>query len=323
MKYKEISVFTTEEGIEAVCARFAMLGMEQLEIIQGREEIADFLQKSAKYWDFADMDELCAAEPCVKAYIDDDPAADAAADALRTSLAELKAMQLGFDVGSLNMIVQTVDDSVWLNAWKQAYKPFPVGKRLLVRPSWEDDFDAEGRNVLSLDPGMAFGTGSHPTTRMCLEYIDEQISKGDTVLDLGCGSGILSIAALILGAKDAVAVDIDPIAESIAYENAALNGIDGSRYTVLTGDVLTDPALRAKLEAEQYPIITANIVASVIIALLPYAAKLLQPGGKFITSGIIDSREEEVAAAIKAAGLELIEIRRGGDWRAMLAEKRA
>lgn len=246
MKYKEISVFTTEAGLDAVCARFSMLGMEQLEIVQGREEIADFLQKSAKYWDFADMDELCAAEPCVKAYIDDDDAADAAVAALKASLAELKGMTLGFGVGSLNMLVQTVDDSVWLNAWKEAYKPFPVGKHLLVRPSWEDEYDAQGRRVLSLDPGMAFGTGSHPTTRMCLEYIDELVKEGDSVVDLGCGSGILSIAALILGAKDAIAVDIDPIAETIAYENAALNGIGKDRYTVLTGDVLTDSALREK-----------------------------------------------------------------------------
>ena len=322
MKYKEISVFTTEAGLDAVCARFSMLGMEQLEIVQGREEIADFLRKSAKYWDFADMNELCAAEPCVKAYIDDDDAADAAVAALKASLAELKGMTLGFDVGSLNMLVQTVDDSVWLNAWKEAYKPFPVGKHLLVRPSWEDEYDAQGRRVLSLDPGMAFGTGSHPTTRMCLEYIDELVKEGDSVVDLGCGSGILSIAALILGAKDAIAVDIDPIAETIAYENAALNGIGKDRYTVLTGDVLTDSALREKIESKRYPIVTANIVASVIIALAPYAAKLLEEGGKFITSGIIDTREEEVAAALTAAGLSILEIRRGGDWRAILAEKR-
>lgn len=322
MKYKEISVFTTEAGLDAVCARFSMLGMEQLEIVQGREEIADFLQKSAKYWDFADMDELCAAEPCVKAYIDDDDAADAAVAALKASLAELKGMTLGFGVGSLNMLVQTVDDSVWLNAWKEAYKPFPVGNHLLVRPSWEDEYDAQGRRVLSLDPGMAFGTGSHPTTRMCLEYIDELVKEGDSVVDLGCGSGILSIAALILGAKDAIAVDIDPIAETIAYENAALNGIGKDRYTVLTGDVLTDSALREKIEAKRYPIVTANIVASVIIALAPYAAKLLEEGGKFITSGIIDTREDEVAAALTAAGLNILEIRRGGDWRAILAEKR-
>ena len=176
---------------------------------------------------------------------------------------------------------------------------------------------------MSLDPGMAFGTGSHPTTRMCLEYIDELVKEGDSVVDLGCGSGILSIAALILGAKDAIAVDIDPIAETIAYENAALNGIGKDRYTVLTGDVLTDSVLREKIEAKRYPIVTANIVASVIIALAPYAARLLEKGGKFITSGIIDTREDEVAAALTAAGLNILEIRRGGDWRAILAEKRA
>ena len=313
MKYKEISVFTTEAGLDAVCARFSMLGMEQLEIVQGREEIADFLQKSAKYWDFADMDELCAAEPCVKAYIDDDDAADAAVAALKASLAELKGMALGFGVGSLNMLVQTVDDSVWLNAWKEAYKPFPVGKHLLVRPSWEDEYDAQGRRVLSLDPGMAFGTGSHPTTRMCLEYIDELVKEGDSVVDLGCGSGILSIAALILGAKDAIAVDIDPIAETIAYENAALNGIGKDRYTVLVGDVLSNGVLRETLGGG-YDVVVANIVADVIIGLAPMVRQFLKPGGLFLCSGIIDTRAGEVADALRQNGWEIETTRSGEGW---------
>lgn len=321
MIYKELTVFASEAGLDLVCACFAAQGLEQLEIVQGREEIADFLQKTAKYWDFADMDEICISEPCIKAYIAEDEFDQSIVDDLEAALQRLKNTEFGFDVGSLKMLIQSVDDSTWLNAWKQAYKPIPVGKRLLIRPSWEDDFNAEGRCILSLDPGMAFGTGSHPTTKMCLEYIDEYVKPGEDFLDLGCGSGILSIAALILGAKNALAVDIDPIAESIAYENAALNGITKEKYTVLIGDVLSDGELRRKIETKKYPVVCANIVASVIIALAPYAAKLLQKGGKFITSGIIDSREEEVVAAIKAAGLNVIEVRRGGDWRAILAEK--
>ena len=319
MKYKEISVFTTEAGLDAVCARFSMLGMEQLEIVQGREEIADFLQKSAKYWDFADMDELCAAEPCVKAYIDDDDAADAAVAALKASLAELKGMALGFGVGSLNMLVQTVDDSVWLNAWKEAYKPFPVGKHLLVRPSWEDEYDAQGRRVLSLDPGMAFGTGSHPTTRMCLEFLEKTVKAGDDMIDMGCGSGILSIASLLLGAKEAVAVDIDPIAEKIAYENAAMNGIGKDTYTVLVGDVLSDSALQDKLCEKKYDVVAANIVASVIIELSAIVPKLIKKDGVFIMSGIIAERLDEVLCALDKNSFEVLEVKAGDDWRAILA----
>ncbi len=322
MKYYEVTAFTTEAGLEAVSARFNMLGLEQQVIVQGKEEIADFLNKTAQYWDFADMDELCAHEPCVQAYLPQEETAQERLDGIRASFEELKNMELGMDLGSLSVIVRIVDDSEWLEAWKAVYKPFPVGSRLLVRPSWEEASEP-GRRVLALDPGMAFGTGTHQTTRMCLEYVDQWAKEGDAALDLGCGSGILSIAALLLGAKNALAVDIDPIAENIAYENAALNGIGKDRYAVLIGDVLTDRALQQRISVGRYELITANIVASVIVRLAPFAAGLLAPGGRFIASGIISARLDEVLAALQAAGMAVLEVNSDGDWRAILATNQA
>jgi ribosomal protein L11 methyltransferase len=176
--------------------------------------------------------------------------------------------------------------------------------------------------VLSLDPGMAFGTGSHHTTRMCLELLEKEIHPVDDMLDIGCGSGILSIAGVLLGARDAYAVDVDPIAESIAYENAAMNGIAKEDYHVLIGDVLNDAALLDTLKARKYRIITANIIASVVIALCNIVPELLSDDGVFISSGLIAERLDEVLEALDANGFEVLEIRASEDWRAVLARRK-
>ena len=185
-------------------------------------------------------------------------------------------------------------------------------------PSWEKAEDT-GRIVLSLDPGMAFGTGSHHTTRMCLEFLEKTVKAGDDMIDMGCGSGILSIASLLLGAKEAVAVDIDPIAEKIAYENAAMNGIGKDTYTVLVGDVLSDSALQDKLCKKKYDVVAANIVASVIIELSAIVPRLIKKDGVFIMSGIIAERLDEVLGALDKNGFEVLEVKAGDDWRAILA----
>ena len=227
-------------------------------------------------------------------------------------------MDVGIDLGSLNIVVRLTDDEDWENNWKIYYKPLEIGERLLVRPSWEQAEDTN-RTVLSLDPGMAFGTGSHHTTRMCLEFLEKTVKDGDDMIDLGCGSGILSIGALLLGAKEALAVDIDPIAEKIAYENAAMNGITPDNYTVLIGDVLSDAELQEKLCAKQYDVVAANIVASVIIELTKLVPRMIKPDGHYIMSGIIGERLDEVLAALDENGFEVLEVRAGDDWRAVMA----
>lgn len=319
MKWMEVTVFTTEQGLDAVCGRLDMLGINQVMIEQGRESIEQFLHDTAKYWDYADMDALVASEePCVKAYIADVADNRATVKAIEESFEELRGMDVGIDLGSLNIVVRLTDDEDWENNWKIYYKPLEIGERLLVRPSWEQAEDTN-RTVLSLDPGMAFGTGSHHTTRMCLEFLEKTVKDGDDMIDLGCGSGILSIGALLLGAKEALAVDIDPIAEKIAYENAAMNGITSDNYTVLIGDVLSDAELQEKLCAKQYDVVAANIVASVIIELTKLVPRMIKPDGHYIMSGIIGERLDEVLAALDENGFEVLEVRAGDDWRAVMA----
>ena len=202
----------------------------------------------------------------------------------------------------------------WINNWKKYFKPIPVGKRLLVRPMWEDEYEAGDRVVLHLEPGLAFGTGTHETTRLCMELLEKYVKPGDTMLDMGCGSGILSIISLLLGADSAFAVDIDPNAVDIAYQNAGMNDVDISKYTVKAGDIITNTELQNEIAKNEYDVVVANIVADVIIALAPKAREYMKKGGVFITSGIIEDRVDDVKAALEKCGFEINSIKQRKDW---------
>lgn len=322
MKWKEITIYTTEEGTEIILARLDMLGITQVNIVQGDEEIDALLHSCEKYWDYAD-EAAMGKRPSVQAYVSDVPENAAVEQAVRNSIAELDSMrsEIGIDMGSLKIEVRSVDEEDWANNWKAYFKPMPVGEKLLVCPSWEKIPDGNTRAVLKIDPGMAFGTGTHHTTRMCLELLEKNIKNGDLVADLGCGSGILSIAASLMGAKETYAIDIDPVAARVAAENAELNGIDMSGYFIRIGDILSDEKFRDDISGRRYDIVLANIVANVIIAFAPVIPQLMKPGGKLIASGIIADRLDEVLDALKANGLEAVEICSGEDWRAVLAAK--
>lgn len=205
----------------------------------------------------------------------------------------------------------TVREEDWANNWKTYFKPLPVGDRLLICPTWEtpDKSDA-GRQILWIDPGMAFGTGGHDTTRLVLEQLEKAVTPGASLLDVGCGSGILAIAGCLLGAENAVGVDIDPLAVKTAAENGARNGLAPPRYTVFAGNLVD------KVEG-QFNVITANIVADAIIALSPAVRPFLKPDGVYIVSGIIDTRETEVTAALTAAGFVIIGRHAAGGWLAL------
>lgn len=323
MKWLEITVSTTDEGADAVAARLTMLGIDQVSIVQGHDAVEKIMNETVKYWDYAD-DAALDKQPAVKAYAAILPENEGLLSQIKDSLAELKEMEdeLGVDLGTLEVSSAEVDEEDWANNWKAYYKPLDIGERLTVCPIWEETEEKPGRAVLRIDPGMAFGTGSHDTTRMCLELIEKHVKKGDTVADIGCGSGILSVSSILLGASSALAVDIDPVAAKVAADTAELNGIDMMRYTVYTGDILTDEQIKAAVEGKTYDVVLANIVANVIIALAPLVPKLMHRDSVFIASGIISERLEEVIAALEQNGLTVNEIREGDDWRALEATKR-
>ena len=321
MKWLEISVYTTDEGLDYVCAALDGAGITGQSIEESRETAAAFLRESVLYWDFADMEKIGTDKPCVKGYLADCPENLPKVEAAKEAVARLRDLNLGVELGSLAVTVRTVDEEDWANNWKQYYKPLEIGRRLLVLPCWEEK-PATDRVVLKLDPGMAFGTGAHHTTRMCLEFLERVIVPGQDMLDMGCGSGILSIASRLLGAKRAVAVDIDPIAETVARDNADMNGLSQEGYEIHIGNLLSDEALRGKIGGP-YPVVAANIVADVIIGLAPYAKTVVAPGGWFIVSGIIDDRAAETEEKLKLAGFEVTEVKSSDCWFAMLCRNPA
>lgn len=196
----------------------------------------------------------------------------------------------------------------WINNWKKYFKPIPVGKKLLIRPIWEENFDADGRIVLDLEPGLAFGTGTHETTRLCLELLEKYIRPGCEFLDMGCGSGILSVAALLLGAKSAVGVDIDPLAVKTAVENAKSNGVE-ERFTGICGNL-------ADKVSGKFQVVAANIVADIVILLSKDAPRFLEKDSVYIVSGIIDAREDDVLSALSDT-FTVLERREEKGWVAM------
>lgn len=202
----------------------------------------------------------------------------------------------------------------WVNNWKQYFHPMPIGKKLLIRPTWEDKYEAQGRTVLHIEPGLAFGTGSHPTTKLCLETLEKHIDENSTVLDIGCGSGILSIACLLLGAKSAFGVDIDSLAVKTAKENALENGFNDDKFTVVQGN-LSDKV------TGKYSVIAANIVADIIMEFNKEVGRFLQDDGVYITGGIIESREPEVLDSFAENGFKVIERYEEKGWLVFVLKK--
>ena len=321
MKWIELAVYTTDEGIEAVCNALASVGIDQVSIEESSQQVAAFLEQTAKYWDYADADALAAKDgPCVKAYLSQLEETEPLLAAARAAVESLKENKGGLDLGSLAIRETLVDDEDWANSWKAYYKPIEIGSRLIVCPTWEET-EAGERIVLKMDPGMVFGTGTHETTRMCLEALEERVKGNETVLDIGCGSGILAIAALLLGAKDAVLADIDPVARSVVEENFDVNGVDRSRGKVFIGDVLQEEKLRKSLDGA-YDIVIANIVADVIIALSPYIQRYLKADGTFLCSGIINEREQDVRAALEKNGFVVEKRMNKENWVAMACKRK-
>lgn len=314
MDWLQVCIYTTAAGIEPVSGALLDAGVTGMEI-EDEADFLDFLENNKQYWDYVD-DELMQqkkGETCVKVYVADNAAGGDMLSAIRSGLAQLKARDTANEFGRLELSLTGMNEEDWANNWKQYYKPTEVGKRILIRPEWED-IGPTDRVVFTINPGMSFGTGTHHSTQLCIESLEDAVQPGHAILDLGCGSGILSVIALLLGASDALAVDIDPNAADIAIQNAAKNGFGPDRYRALAGDVLSDSALRDTIGARKYDVVLANIVADVIIPLAGFVPAVMAPGGTFITSGIIDTRLDEVKDALTAAGLHITHVRQRDCW---------
>lgn len=308
IKWLEIAINLPPEKMDEVSAKLIAAGMTGL-VIEEEGEFQQFLEQNRQYWDYVDEEllEQMRGISRIKFYVTDDE------DGHKQLAQYMEGIDCEYTAVSLT-------DNDWAYSWQKYYKPMTIGKRLYVVPEWEREKPVpEGRVPFYLNPGLTFGTGSHASTQLCLEGVEEHTKEGDLVLDLGCGSGILSIATLVLGAKEAIAVDIDPKAVDVAYENAALNGIGKDRYTVRAGNVIADRGLANELAQNRYPLVLANIVADVIIPLSQQVPKLLAESGIFLCSGIIDSRAHEVEEALERNGLKVTKKREKNGWVALEA----
>ena len=309
MAWLEITLETAAHKCGAVANALTARGFADL-VIEDQEEFETFLEENRAYWDYIDEDlqKKLQGLSRIKLYLEDTD---------QSSMARLEAAARELE---LPMTVSPLAETNWEESWKDNYPPQEIGQSLVVLPYWRAEEETPRRKVI-LDPGLTFGTGAHPSTQMVMETMEDVVKEGFHCLDLGSGSGILSITALRLGAEKAVGIDIDPKAEDIARENAAYNGFASPEFTALTGNVTEDKDLMASLAAEEYDLVLVNIVADVIIALAPVLPRFLTDKSTLICSGILDVRLEDVVSALEQAGLTVIQTREKEDWRCVTAKR--
>ena len=309
MAWLEITIDTASEKINSVVTVLTARGFSDL-VIEDQAEFETFLEENRAYWDYIDetLQEKLQGLSRIKLYLEDTDTAGMAR--LETAVSDLK----------LTMTAAPLPEVDWEESWKENYPPQEVGETIVVLPYWRADEETDRVKVI-LDPGLTFGTGAHPSTQMVMEKMEDVVKPGFRCLDLGSGSGILSIAALRLGAETAVGIDIDPKAEDIARENAAYNGFASPEFTALTGNVTEDKALMARLGETEYDLVLVNSVADVIIGLSPVLPNFLTEKSTLICSGILDVRLNDVLSALKQAGLTVTAVKEKEDWRCVTAKK--
>ena len=307
MAWLEFTIDTTSEKINHVVTNLTARGFADL-VIEDQEEFETFLDENRAYWDYIDEDlqQKLQGLSHIKIYLEDTDTAGIAR--LEAAVSDLK----------LTMQAKALEETNWEESWKDNYPPQEIGEKIVILPYWLAGQEGDRLPVI-LDPGLTFGTGAHPTTRMVVQTMEELVKPGFHCLDLGSGSGILSLTALRLGAESATGIDIDPKAEDIARENAAYNGFGAPEFTALTGNVTEDREVMEALAAKEYDLVLVNIVADVIIGLAPVLPNFLMEKSTLICSGILDVRLNDVLAALTAAGLTVTSVKEEEDWRCVTA----
>ena len=320
MQWTELTIRSASGGIELLCAELTEAGFDSF-MIDDSDQFQSFLEEARDYWDYVDEDLSAKMSDIsqVRLYLPEENAG-AELDRLRQLLEALPDRYPLCDFGALTIALENVPEEDWENSWKQHYRPLPIGEKLLVVPKWMTVDDLQGRLPIRLDLGLTFGTGEHASTRMCMCALEKLIRGGERVADLGSGSGILSVCALRLGAESAVGIDVDPAAEHIACENAAANGFGAERFSACTGNVIADCKRMEELSEGGYDIVCANIVAGVLVELMPVVPRFLRENAYFLCSGILQEREQEVRLAMERAGLQVLESFREDGWVCLLGK---
>ncbi len=310
MKWNKYTIQTTTAAVDLISAMLSELGIEGIEI----EDYVQLSQKEVKtmFVDFLPDLPPDDGSARVSFYIDSDEDDNTIMGKVKDGLEELRTF---VEVGPGTISESETEDKDWINNWKQYFHPFSIGD-LIIKPTWEEYTDKmKGHLVINIDPGTAFGTGSHETTQLVITQLQKYVKKDDVILDVGCGSGILSVVGLMLGAGKAVGTDLDPNAIIASHENAEVNNISLDKLEVMEGNIIDDKKIKDTVGYECYDIVCANILADVLIPLSKIITQHMKHGAIFMTSGIINTKEEEVVAAFKEnPELEIMEINHNGEW---------
>lgn len=314
VNWTEVRIFTTSEGTDVVCASLIGLNITGF-VIEDPKDFEEFLNDKTAKWDYIDdsLDKLRQGDTSVKAYIPENEQGAELLSLIRDELSALKSRDKENAFGSLEVSLSNVNEADWQNNWKQYFKPLYIGDNMVIKPSWENLPEGESRIVIELDPESSFGTGQHATTQLCLENIEKNLKPGDRVLDLGCGSGILSIACALIGAESVTAVDIDDNSVKIAGKNLSKNGVPSDKFTLFCGNVIDDDELVDKI-GTGYDFVCANIVSDILSAMSGKFGIFLKNGGTLVTSGIITERKEEICGIIESQGFSIENYKEKEGW---------
>ena len=322
MNWAEVQIFTSTEGIEILCSALTDAGIKGF-VIQDAEDFKEFLENKEGKWDYIDEDlmGLANCESSVTVYIPENEQGTEMIETLRTVVSNLKLSDTENIYGRLEISMKDVKEEDWANNWKQYFHQFYVDDILIV-PSWEEvKAEDKDKMILHIDPGTAFGTGMHETTQLVIRQLKKYVTPDTEMLDVGTGSGILGIVALKLGAKHVLGTDLDPCAVPAVAENKEANQIADETFDMVIGNIIDDKAIQDQAGYEKYDIVTANILADVLIPLTPVIVNQMKKGAYYITSGILDVKEEVVVEAVKAAGLTVVEVTHQGEWVSVTARK--